>query len=157
MAGSGVGQYRIAVFAEDWEAVAEMGGWADIVPNAKETYDWFVEKCQQESAWLATWKLADAVANPDFTGSTIDVTPGTYHEIGGFDGYGGSDNAWYTHWAGWVPYATGGDGNGTTPGVGGDDGCSCRTTGDNPAGTLGMGALGALLAGAKSVVPTRIR
>ncbi|MEZ4386883.1 MAG: FlgD immunoglobulin-like domain containing protein [Candidatus Krumholzibacteriia bacterium] len=120
MSGSGVGRYRLAVMAEDWEAVAEMGGWADITPNAVETYAWFVDKCSQESAWLATWKLADAVANPDFTGSTITITPGTYWEIGGTDGYGGADNSWYTHWAGWVPYANGGDGNGNCAGQGGN-------------------------------------
>ena len=31
-------------FAEDWEAVAEIGFWRDTTPNAKETYDWFVNK-----------------------------------------------------------------------------------------------------------------
>jgi hypothetical protein len=120
MASSGVGQYRIAVMAEDWEAVAEMGGWASDTPNAHETYNWIVDKCAQESAWLATWKLADAVANPDFTGQTFAPTPGTYWEIGGTDGYGGSNNSWYTHWAGWVPYVTGGDGNGECAGTGGN-------------------------------------
>jgi hypothetical protein len=120
MANSGVGQYRIAVMAEDWEAVAEMGGWAQDTPQANETYNWIVDKLGQESAWLSTWKLADAVANPDFTGATITPSPGTYWEIGGPDGYGGNDNAWYTHWAGWVPYATGGDGDGTCAGQGGN-------------------------------------
>lgn len=137
LAGSGVGEFRIAVFAEDWEAAAEMGGWADIVPNAVETYDWFVNKCQQESAWLSTWKLADALSNPDFNGDTFDPTPGTYHEIGGFDGYGGGNNGWYPHWAGWVPYVTGGDGNGVCAGSGG----SCKDY-----GTLWSEAFNALMA-----------
>ncbi len=119
LAGSGVGQYRIAVFAEDWESVAEMGSWAGTTPYAKETYDWFVGKCATESAWLHTWKLADALANSDFDGDTFDPTPGTYWEIGGTDGYGGGDNGWYTHWAGFVPYVTGGDGNGDCAGSGG--------------------------------------
>lgn len=137
LAGSGVGEFRIAVLAEDWEAIGEMGGWAGITPNAKETYDWFVGKCSTESAWLSTWKLADAVANPDFTGSTITVTPGTYTEIGGFAGYGGGDNGWYTHWAGFVPYANGGDGSGSCAGAGGN----CKDY-----GTLWSDAYNALMA-----------
>lgn len=113
LAGSGVGEYRIAVFAEDWEAAAEMGGWAGIVPNAVETYDWFIGKCSTESAWLHTWKLSDALANPNFNGDTFSPNPGTYGEIGGGDGYGGADNSWYSHWAGWIPWAAGGDGSGS--------------------------------------------
>lgn len=120
LAGSGVGEYRIAVAAEDWEAIGEMGGWASITPNAKETYDWFVNKCSAESAWLHTWKLADALANPNFTGDTMSVAPGTYTEIGGAGGYGGGDNGWYTHWAGYVPFANGGNGSGSCAGAGGN-------------------------------------
>ncbi|MBM4129528.1 hypothetical protein FJ250_00655, partial [bacterium] len=120
LAGSGVGQYRIAVLAEDWEAIGEMGGWASITPNAKETYDWFVGKCQTESGWLHTWKLADALSNPDFTGDTMNVAPGTYTEIGGYGGYGGGDNGWYNHWAGFVPAANGGNGSGACAGSGGN-------------------------------------
>ncbi|HPF36559.1 MAG TPA: FlgD immunoglobulin-like domain containing protein [Candidatus Krumholzibacteria bacterium] len=137
LAGSGVGEFRIAVFAEDWEAAAEMGGWASITPNAVETYDWFINKCQQESAWLSTWKLADALSSPNFVGDTFDPTPGTYFEIGGFDGYGGGNNGWYPHWAGWVPYVTGGDGNGNCAGGGG----SCKDY-----GTLWSEAFNALMA-----------
>lgn len=120
LAGSGVGEFRIAVLAEDWEAVAEIGGWAESTPNANETYNWFVNKCATESAWLSTWTLANAVTNPDFNGDTFNPTPGTYWEIGGTDGYGGGDNGWYTHWASWVPYATGGDGSGNCAGTGGN-------------------------------------
>jgi hypothetical protein len=112
LADGGVGEFRIAVFAEDWEAASEMGGWASIVPNAKETYDWIIGKCATESAWLHTWKLADALGHANFNGDTFNPTPGTYNEIGGFDGYGGADNSWYSHWAGWIPWVTGGDGNG---------------------------------------------
>ena len=125
LAGSGVGEFRLAVFAEDWEAVAEMGGWASIVPNANDTYNWMIGKCATESAWLHTWKLADALANPNFTGDNMDITPGTYNEIGGFGGYGGGDNGWYTHWAGFIPYVNGGDGNGNCAGGGGN----CRNYG----------------------------
>jgi len=122
LANSGVGDYRIALFAEDWEAVAEMGSWASSTPNAKETYDWFINKCSAESAWLHVWKVADAVSNPNFSGSSsMNITYGTYTEIGGTGGYGGGNNGWYTHWAGYVPYANGGDGNGVCdPGRGGN-------------------------------------
>ncbi len=137
LAGSGVGTFRIVTFAEDWEAVAEMGSWATSTPNAKETYDWFIAKCNTESSWLHTWKLADAVANPNFSGSTVVVNPGTYNEIGGSDGYGGGDNGWYTHWAGFVPYVNGGDGNGNCAGSGGN----CKDY-----GTLWNDAFNALMA-----------
>jgi len=137
LAGGGLGQYRIAVFAEDWEAAAEMGGWAGIVPNATETYDWIIGKCHDESDWLHTWKLADALANPDFGGDTMVLTPGTYHEIGGFDGYGGGNNGWYTHWAGWIPGVTGGNGSGGCGGAGGN----CKDY-----GTLWNDAYNALMA-----------
>ncbi len=136
LAGSGVGNFRIAVLAEDWEAIAEIGGWAEVTPNAKETYDWFVNKCDTESAWLSTWKLADALSNPNFNGDTFSPTPGTYHEIGGFDGYGGGDNGWYTHWAGWIPWANGGDGSGGCAGGG-----NCKNY-----GTLWSEARSALMA-----------
>jgi hypothetical protein len=137
LAGSGVGEFRLAVFAEDWEAVAEMGGWASIVPNANETYNWMIGKCATESAWLHTWKLADALVNPNFVGDTMNVTPGTYNEIGGFDGYGGGGNGWYTHWAGFIPYVNGGDGGGSCAGASGN----CKNY-----GTLWNDAYAALLA-----------
>jgi len=122
LANSGVGEYRFALYAEDWEAAAEMGSWAGDTPNAKETYDWFINKCSAESAWINVWKVADAVSNPDFQGSaSMNLTYGTYQEIGGTDGYGGGNNGWYTHWAGYVPYANGGDGSGNCdPGRGGN-------------------------------------
>ncbi|MBD3178661.1 MAG: T9SS type A sorting domain-containing protein [Candidatus Latescibacteria bacterium] len=122
MANSGVGEYRMALYAEDWEAAAEMGSWASSTPNAKETYDWFINKCSAESAWINVWKVADAVSNPDFQGSSsMNITYGTYQEIGGTAGYGGGNNGWYTDWAAYVPYANGGDGYGSCdPGRGGN-------------------------------------
>jgi hypothetical protein len=136
LAGTGLGEFRIVVMAEDWEAVAEIGSWAGDTPNAKETYDWFVNKCSEESAWLSTWKLADALGNPNFNGDTFTPAPGTYNEIGGSDGYGGNDNAWYTDWAGYVPYANGGAG-----GVCGGGGGNCKDY-----GTLWNDAFNALMA-----------
>jgi hypothetical protein len=139
LANSGVGDYRIALFAEDWESVAEMGSWASATPYAKETYDWFINKCSAESAWIHVWKVADAVSNPNFAGSSaMNVTYGTYQEIGGTNGYGGGDNGWYTHWAGYIPYANGGDGSGS---CGAGRGGNCKNF-----GTLWNDAYNALMA-----------
>jgi len=138
LANSGVGDFRIALYADDWEMAAEMGEWANSMPQAKETYDWFVWKCHDESAWLTTWKLSDAVANPNFAGvSSMNVTNGTHWSIGGTDGYGGANNSWYTHWAGWIPWITGGNGDGYCAGSGG----SCQNY-----GTMWADAYGALSA-----------
>ncbi len=134
LADSGVGDFRIAVYADDWEMVGEIGEWQHSMPQANETYDWFVWKCHDESAWLSTWKLSDAVANPNFAGvSSMNVTHGTYWSIGGTGGYGGSNNAWYPHWAGWIPWITGGNGNGFCAASGG----SCQNYGDMWSSTYG--------------------
>ncbi len=134
LAGSGVGDFRIAVYADDWEMVGEIGEWQNSMPQAKETYDWFIGKCYDESAWLSTWKLSDAVANPNFAGvSSMNITHGTYWSIGGTGGYGGSNNAWYPHWASWIPWITGGNGNGFCAGSGG----SCQNYGNMWASTYG--------------------
>lgn len=125
LANSGVGEFRIAVYAEDWEAVAEMGFWSGATPQAKETYDWLINRIDSEP-WVHTWRIDDALNNPNFNGATIaQLTPGTYSEIGGLGGYGGGNNGWYTHWAGWVPYVTGGNGFGSCSGTGGN----CRNYG----------------------------
>lgn len=124
-ANSGVGQYRIKVYADDWEMAAAVGGWENTFPYAFGTYQWMIDKCSTESAWLHTWKLDAALANPDFNGDTFTPTYGTYGGIGDVNGYGGSNNAWYSHWAGYVPYSTGGDGNGNCAGTGGN----CRNHG----------------------------
>lgn len=117
-ANSGVGQYRITVYADDWEMAAAVGGWETTFPYAFGTYQWIIDKCATESAWLHTWKLDAALGNPDFNGDTFTPTYGTYGGIGDVNGYGGGDNAWYAHWAGYVPYSTGGDGNGNCGGGG---------------------------------------
>ena len=125
LAGSGIGDFRIAVYADDWEMAAEIGEWANSMPFAKETYDWFVWKCHDESAWLSTWKLADAIGNPNFAGVVnMNLTNGTYWSIGGTGGYGGANNSWYTHWAGFIPWVTGGNGDGGCAGGG-----SCQNYG----------------------------
>jgi hypothetical protein len=112
------GQYRITVYADDWEMAAAVGGWENTFPYAIGTYRWMIDKCATESAWIHTWKLDPALANPDFNGDTFTPTYGTYGGIGDVNGYGGSNNAWYTHWAGFVPYSTGGNGSGGCAGGG---------------------------------------
>ncbi len=102
MANDASGPYRIAVYADDWEMAAEMGEWAGSMPNALDTYEWMIQQCNLESAWLSTWKLTDAVSDPDFNGVGVTPTYGTHGSIGGTDGYGGANNAWYTHWAGYA-------------------------------------------------------
>lgn len=102
MANDASGPYRIAVYADDWEMAAEMGEWASSMPNALDAYEWIIQQCSIESAWLSTWKLTDAVGDPDFNGSTVTPDYGTHLSIGGTDGYGGGNNGWYTHWAGYA-------------------------------------------------------
>ncbi len=119
-ANSGVGQFRITVYADDWEMAAEVAGWQTTFPNALETYLWMIDKCQVESAWLSTWKLDPALSNANFNGDTFTPTYGTYGGIGDVNGYGGSNNSWYGNWAGYVPYVTGGNGNGVYSGGGGN-------------------------------------
>ncbi len=121
LVASGNGTYRLVTYADDWEMVAAMGGWETTMPYAKVTYEWMLDKCVSESSWLHAWKLADALSNGNFTGSgSMALTNGTYWSIGGTDGYGGSNNVWYTHWAGYVPYVTGGDGYGNCAAGGGN-------------------------------------
>ncbi len=102
MANDASGPNRIAVYADDWEMAAEMGEWASSMPNALDAYEWIIQQCSIESAWLSTWKLTDAVGDPDFNGSTVTPDYGTHSSIGGTDGYGGGNNGWYTHWAGYA-------------------------------------------------------
>jgi hypothetical protein len=120
VANSGVGDFRIVVYADDWEMAAAVAGWESTFPFALGTYRWMMDKCQTESAWLSTWKLDAALTNANFNGDTFTPTYGTYGSIGGTDGYGGGNNGWYSDWAGYVPFANGGDGFG---GCGGGGNC----------------------------------
>jgi hypothetical protein len=108
------------VYADDWEMAAAVAGWEVTMTFALGTYRWMMEKCQTEGAWLHTWKLDAAMQNSNFDGDTFTPTYGTYGSIGGTDGYGGSNNAWYPDWAGYIPFANGGDGFG---GCGGGGNC----------------------------------
>ncbi len=120
LAGSGNGTFRLVTYADDWEMAAEMGNWATDFPFALDTYLWMIDKCATESAWLHTWKLDPALTNPNFNGDTFTPVNGTYGGIGDVNGYGGNNNAWYGDWAGYVPYANGGNGNGACANAGGN-------------------------------------
>ncbi len=120
LAGSGLGTYRLVTYADDWEMAAGLGNWATDFPYAYGTYQWMIDKCATESAWLHTWKLDPALANANFNGDTFTPANGTYGGIGDVNGYGGNNNAWYADWAGYVPYSTGGNGSGGCAGTGGN-------------------------------------
>jgi hypothetical protein len=125
LAASGIGQYRLVTYADDWEMAAAVGGWQNTMPFALGTYQWMIDKCATESAWLHTWKLDAALGNADFNGVTFVPGTGTYGSIGGSDGYGGANNSWYSHWAGYIPYANGGNSSGGCAGGAGN----CRNHG----------------------------
>ena len=91
-------QYNICVYGTDWEAAAEMADFAD--DTWFDNYSTVVNWAADNYPAIDIWKLDNAIDNPDFNGTSFTVNPGTYGLIGGSDGYGGSNNSWYTHWAG---------------------------------------------------------
>lgn len=92
------GQYGIAVYGTDWEVAAEMN----------ENHNTYRLDNYENVLWWAhdnypavnVWKLDSAINNADFNGTGIDIKPGTYGLLGSDQGYGGSNNSWYTIWAG---------------------------------------------------------
>ncbi|MFZ5432905.1 MAG: hypothetical protein ACOZB3_03935 [Calditrichota bacterium] len=95
---SATGRYGIVVYGTDWEAAAELADFS--CPDCLENYSTVVTWVHDNYPAVGSWKLDAALANSDFNGTGIDITNGTYGLIGGTNGYGGSDNSWYTHWAG---------------------------------------------------------
>ena len=92
----------ICVYGTDWEVAAEMNEHHD---------SWFLDNyenvlwyCHDNFPAINVWKLDDDLILDDeylyFSGPTFDITTGTYFLLGGYDGYGGGNNAWYVHWAG---------------------------------------------------------
>ena len=94
---SSTGQFGIAVYGTDWEVVAEMNehDGTDFLDN----YENILWYCHDNYPAVNVWKLEDAIQNPDFNGSGANLTKGTYNLLGGTDGYGGSNNSWYSNWA----------------------------------------------------------
>ncbi len=92
------GQYNICTYGTDWEVAAEMNEHHDsFFLDNYESVLWY---CNDNYPAVNVWALDSAINNADFNGTGIDITPGTYGLCGGGDGYGGSNNSWYTNWAG---------------------------------------------------------
>ena len=100
---SSTGQYGIAVYGTDWEVAAEMNEHHDT--NFLDNYENMIWWLHDNYPGVNAWKLDQAIYNSDFDGNTAEITPGTYWMLGGDNGYGGSDNSWYTHWASTVSHS----------------------------------------------------
>ena len=94
---SSTGQYGITVYGTDWEVAAEMNEHFDTM--FLDNYESVLWYSHDNYPAINIWKLDNAIYNSDFNGTTIDVQNGTYGLLGGFDGYGGSNNSWYNNWA----------------------------------------------------------
>jgi len=94
----GTGRYQLVVYGTDWEAASEMADFN--CPDCLENYTQVVNWCAANYPAVDLWKLDNALNNADFNGWGIEVGTGTYGLIGGDQGYGGTNNSWYTHWAG---------------------------------------------------------
>ncbi|MCC7430080.1 PKD domain-containing protein [bacterium] len=92
------GENGIAVYGTDWEVLAEVSGQA--VSSGVENFLWLNQQLSANSSWQGAWKLSSAISSGKFNGNGITLNNGTYDLIGGFNGYGGNNNAWYTDWAG---------------------------------------------------------
>jgi len=92
-----MGQYDICVYGTDWEVAAEMNehDGTFFLDNYEDVL-WY---CHDNYPGINVWKLEDAITNADFNGTGANLTKGTYGLLGGTDGYGGSNNSWYTNWA----------------------------------------------------------
>lgn len=89
---------QILVYADDWEIAASLNEF-----NYDHAFTWnyrnMINWCASNYPAVNVWKLNNAVENSSFLSGGADINKGTYNLIGGFEGYGGSNNAWYTHWA----------------------------------------------------------
>ncbi|MBC8490299.1 MAG: hypothetical protein H8D45_30150 [Bacteroidetes bacterium] len=92
-----MGQYNICVYGTDWEVAAEMNehDGTFFLDNYEDVL-WY---CDDNYPGVNVWKLEDAIMNPDFNGTSANLTKGTYGLLGGTGGYGGSNNSWYINWA----------------------------------------------------------
>ncbi len=89
----------LCVYGTDWEVIANVSGQG--VPGALGNYIWLIQQCVSYN--IGVWKLDEAIADGNFDGIGLEITPGTYGLIGGIDGYGGysgqyGNNAWAGHW-----------------------------------------------------------
>jgi len=91
------GQYGITVYGTDWEVAAEMNEHHET--SFLDNYESVLWYCYDNYPAINVWKLDAAIYNSDFNGTEINVGNGTYGLLGGTEGYGGSNNSWYTNWA----------------------------------------------------------
>ena len=91
------GQYGITTYGTDWEVAAEMNEHHET--SFLDNYESVLWYCHDNYPAVNVWKLDAALYNSDFNGIGIDVGNGTYGLLGGTEGYGGSNNSWYTNWA----------------------------------------------------------
>jgi len=94
---SSTGDYGIAVYGTDWEVAAEMNEHHDTF--FLDNYEELIWYCHDNRPAVVIWKLDEAIYNPYFDYPGVDITTGTYFLLGGYDGYGGSNNSWYTNFA----------------------------------------------------------
>ena len=89
----------ICVYGTDWEVAAEMNEHHDTF--FLDNYEGVLWYCHDNYPAINVWKLDNnEILNEGmFAGTTFDITTGTYFLLGGYDGYGGGNNAWYVHWA----------------------------------------------------------
>ncbi|NNF07671.1 MAG: hypothetical protein HKN21_12990, partial [Candidatus Eisenbacteria bacterium] len=91
---------EIIIYGNDAEFVAEVSQGTN--QAALGNYIWLLQQCSNNSATVGVWKLTDVLNDPGFTVQSINLHNGTYGLLGGFDGYGGGNNFWYTDYAGYV-------------------------------------------------------
>ena len=92
---------EILIYGNDAEIVAEVSQGAGN-PDALNNYIHILEQCSANSGVVSVWKLTDVLQDPGFTTQSLTLQNGTYGLLGGFDGYGGSNNSWYGDWAGYT-------------------------------------------------------
>ncbi|HVP58194.1 MAG TPA: FlgD immunoglobulin-like domain containing protein [bacterium] len=92
---------EIIIYGNDAEVAAEVMQGASN-PNALNNYIWILQQCSANSATVGVWKLTSVLQDAGFTTQSLLLQNGTYGSLGGFAGYGGSDNSWYGDWAGYT-------------------------------------------------------
>ena len=96
----GLSSDEILVYGNDWEIPGEVSQGAS---NAFALNNWInvLQQCSLNSGTVSVWKISDVIHHGPFISgiSNPTIQNGTYGLLGGKDGYGGSNNSWYTDWA----------------------------------------------------------
>jgi hypothetical protein len=92
---------EIIIYGNDAEIAAEvMQGSGN--GSALNNYIWILQQCSNNSATVGVWKLTAVLQDAGFTTQSLTLQNGTYGLLGGFEGYGYSNNSWYGDWAGYA-------------------------------------------------------